>query len=140
MEFALRRNRVLVLAFLAAVFRKGEDLDDAITQFWQKDKELRKFYEKREAERESQKAEWGFTPKEEKLPPYVFAGRTDEMERRVAETGISWEQLAHEDNSGWPKPPSRAYVAHLLAQQLEIPSRLEPIRVNRRWELIEVPY
>ena len=136
MEFKYRRNRVLALAYLASAFRKNERLNIAINQFWQSDRALREFQEERDAEWEARMIEWGWPPKE---PPYYIYGVSDEMRIRMEAEGISRKQLEHERWCHWPKPPSRGYVTHLLAEQLQVPSELKAVESNGKWELAEIP-
>ena len=135
-EFNYLRNRLLALAYLASAFRKNERLDIAIIWFWESDKALREFQEERDAEWEARMIEWGWPPKE---PPYYIYGVSEEMQIRMEEEGISRKQLEHEKWNHWPKPPSRGYVAHLLAEQLQVPSELGAVKAKGKWELAEIP-
>lgn len=135
-ELYYRRNRLVALAYLASAFRNNKDLDSAITHFWKSDKALRAFQEEKEAKLEARMVEWGWPPKEPPLYHYEFS---DEMQIRMEEEGISRKQLEHEEWYHWPKPPSRGYVAHVLAQELQVPSELRAVESNGKWEVVESP-
>jgi len=78
--------------------------------------------------------QWKALPLESKyMGPELFKSRGKKNWQKLLE---KWHR---EEEKGWLKSTPSGYASHLLANRLNIPCHLVPVRFTDRWELLEIP-